>query len=247
MNKGKWFLERKVLSALLPKQGNFNYILPNGCSVELYYSESLGSRCLAYGRFEIAEIEYIQNNFRGVGLAIDVGANVGMYTLTLSNVVGDHGNVWAFEALPQNVSRLKSNIYNNNLNNVEVFPLALGDDSGSVDFLVATDGAYGSLISVQDNKETNQTIKVQVEKLDVVWGNSKKPKVDFIKIDVEGAEVGVLKGAINLLQTCKPVILIEANSNTHLNEIESVLQPIGYRWEQPKGFEKQNYIFSHKN
>ncbi len=247
LNKGKWFLERRVLSALLPKQGNFNYILPNGCLIELLYSESLGSRCLAYGDFEMAEIQFIQNNFRGTKLAIDVGANVGIYTMTLSSLVGDQGKVWSFEALPQNVLRMRKNLSNNSISNVDVFPVALGDSSGNVDFIVATDGAYGSLVSVQDNKETNQSIKVQIQKLDTIWESENTPKIDFIKIDVEGAEVGVLKGAIDLLKTYKPTILIEANSKSHLVEIMNILSPIGYKWEQPKGFEKQNYIFLHND
>jgi FkbM family methyltransferase len=136
---------------------------------------------------------------------IDIGCHKGEM-LDLMLKYAPHGKHFAFEPLPYLFENLKK-IYKNR---VQIFPFALSDTSGFSSFqFVKNAPAYSGLkkrkydISNPDIEE----IKVEVKTLDELIPFSQK--IDFIKIDVEGGEFGVLKGAKNLLKKNKPVILFE--------------------------------------
>ncbi len=160
------------------------------------------------------------------GTFIDVGANIGRYSIALAKRPKVH--VIAFEPDPSNFDALKRNILLNNLQEkIEIFPIALSNKSGEAIFYINKENAGNSSLEMQRGQTSTQ-IKVRTERAD----NLVKEKVDFIKIDVEGAESLVLKGASNIIKKFLPKIIFEAENLEKLAKVKRVLEPFGYNIQQ---------------
>ncbi len=137
-------------------------------------------------------------------VVIEVGANIGYYALIESRLVGEKGRIYAVEPSPYNVDNLKRNIKLNNIKNIEVFELAIGDKDGVAELNVSPHSNLNSLIR-QDNKKIIEAIKVKVMALDNFLKDKKLP--DFLRMDVEGYEASILKGMGKLLRSKHPMDL----------------------------------------
>ncbi|SRR5258708_1896226 len=176
-------------------------------------------------------------------VVLDIGANVGLLTLPFSKQV-PQGKIYAFE--PDNVAResLEENIRLNKLINVIVFPFALQDDVArkSITFYKRetkdadglTNKGLSSIEAIE--KFTIETVRVPATTVDAIISNQKINHIDFIKIDVEGAEVKVLKGARNTIKKYMPIILYEYSTTIDIlasshNSEESFLflKQLGYK------------------
>jgi FkbM family methyltransferase len=171
----------------------------------------------------------------------DVGANTGYYTLRLAP---RFGQVRAFEPNPDAVKILKNKIAKAGIQNVTVEPLALADFVGTSKFYLFTHvrektlGSRNSLIrdssmrpdaSPVEEMITTPSIEVETTTADSLLGSG---KVDLMKIDVEGAEFMVLRGASGALSQGRiHRLVIELHDNTRKDELESVLVSKGYRAE----------------
>lgn len=148
----------------------------------------------------------------------DIGAHIGIYTLFFARAVGLTGTVIAFEPNPDNYYELIENIKINNFQNVVVKRIAVGSDRGEA--ILWTPVLHTSKGSIcEENKQQMlsnykkiKRFKVEVNSIDyLVERNYKKP--DFIKIDVEGAEIDVLQGAKRTLRLYKPKLFIEIHGS----------------------------------
>jgi len=129
---------------------------------------------------------------------VDVGAHVGYYTLLASKRVGDKGMVYAFEPNPYNFAILKYNVNLNTKRNIKLYNLALGDQEGEILFCHDVKRSNLSRI-IFDNKECyGRTIRVRQTTLDNIIGDE---TVDVIRMDVEGYEYRILKGAKKILSS----------------------------------------------
>jgi FkbM family methyltransferase len=244
---GRKFVLEKVAPRLLPDPpAGFETPRPGGGKVFVYYGEEAGLVSLLLGGYETSESEALCALARPGSAAVDVGANIGMYTVPLASAVGPQGTVLAFEPFPANAARLRENIDRNGLTNVEAQELALGERSGETLLYVATDSLYHSTEWVPHGSAA-QTFSVPVASLDVVWRERGALLVSVLKVDVEGAEPAVLRGATELLTACRPSILVEAVSSARLDELVSVLDPLGYTQTRRSGFSPVNYLFLHQN
>jgi FkbM family methyltransferase len=159
------------------------------------------------GEFEIAETALIQSFLGQVDLFVDIGANLGYYTcLALQN----NTPVIAFEPQQQNLQCLLQNLVANDWKEkVEVFPVALSDKPGLLT-LYGASGPSASLVKNWAGYSSRFQKIVPVTTLDAVLGLRFADQHLFIKIDVEGAEYGVLRGALqNIARLPKPVWLLE--------------------------------------
>jgi FkbM family methyltransferase len=146
--------------------------------------------------------------------AIDIGANIGWITILMAQAVGRHGKVYAFEPSPDIFRQLELNVALNNLSQVSVQCLALSNITGTVPFHIFPEGfeVYNSIGAWQrrEGQSANRVVDVPVGTLDDYCQENNLAVIDFIKIDVEGAEELVLKGAQNILQQNPQVkIMIE--------------------------------------
>jgi FkbM family methyltransferase len=155
----------------------------------------IANRMMMEGTFETEEVELIKKNLLNLDVFIDVGANIGFYTC-LAHSLGKY--VVAIEPQPQNLYCLYANLNNNNCQNAEVFPLGLSNKPGLLT-LYGASGPSASLVSGWAGYSNNFKSVIPVNTLDTLLGDRFLGKKLFIKIDVEGAEYNVLRGALKTL------------------------------------------------
>lgn len=131
----------------------------------------------------------------------DIGAQAGFYTLIFSRLVGSSGRVYAFEPHPGNVQSLLKHLRLNKITNVHVIQVAVTDSIGPRAFSTHRDRYQNSLVS----PEQSQLI-VMGTSLDCLIENKTIDHPDLMKIDVEGAESGVLSGCQKLLEQYRPIV-----------------------------------------
>lgn len=247
VSRGKGFITRRIIAPLLPPPpAGFLIELPNAARLALQFRELLGLTVLLQGGFEVAELDYLGSRIKPGTTFIDVGANVGLYTISMAPLIGAGGRVMAFEPLPANLERLKSNLAMNQFANIDVYGQALGDAEGTVDLKLSNDPCYHSVVEVTENRATGRCETVPVGRLDTVWAAAGFPRVSAIKIDVEGAELMVLKGAEQLIRNCQPYLQLEASTPVHLGALTQWLTPRGYVYQHPPGFMRWNHGFIHR-
>jgi FkbM family methyltransferase len=141
-------------------------------------------------------------------VVFDVGANLGFYSTYASRLVGETGTVYAFEPVADTYRRLAETLALNRCNNVIPVPVAVGDCSGVGTMHLFGSSPVSGLNSLQDSPRRNwhgtllfpeRMVQVPVETLDRLAGMYSVPEIAFCKIDVEGVELQVLRGARELL------------------------------------------------
>lgn len=160
---------------------------------------------------EPGTLSIVQKLLKPGGRFIDVGANVGMFSLVASRAVGSTGRVWAIEPTPSTLSALKTTLRLNGVSEfVTVLECAAGNEKGTVQINVGQTSGHNSLLPLQDSQNS---IDVPMVVLDDVIGNE---KVDLIKIDVEGWETEVLKGLRRTIEANLGVTIILEYAPSHL-------------------------------
>jgi len=135
-------------------------------------------------------------------IVFDIGAYVGDTALWFSKAVGPQGKGFAFEPEPRNFEKLKANLERNKAINVIPLQLALSENDGEMQ---VTSSAGSSVVT-----QTGMGTSVKVITIDEFVEANKLPRVDFIKMDVEGHELKVLKGAHETIKTFKPCLALSA-------------------------------------
>ena len=137
-------------------------------------------------------------------VAVDVGANYGIYTLVLARLVGPEGKVYSFEPAHEAAQVLRRNVKKNKFYWVHVVQAACADCSAKAWLSHHPDPSKNALVLAQ--RETDKGEPVEVVRLDDIV-----EEAAFLKMDVEGAEELVLKGGMNLIERSRPVVMLELN------------------------------------
>jgi FkbM family methyltransferase len=207
-------IRRRLIAYILKKQrnmqvkGNYSFRLPDGSRFD-YPIDSVIAYELFNGGFEIGEVEFFRQTLKCGDVFLDIGANGGFFTVMASKQVGETGKVYAFEPGKRELDLLRNNIAVNKLNNVNVIEAAVGDRDTTTQFAISRDGALNSLLQTEhpDQKiESWQT--VQMKTIDNFVRENNISKVDFIKVDVEGAEKLVFEGAKELLASSRKLTIL---------------------------------------
>jgi len=168
-----------------------------GVSMLVRADEGVGRAIYFLREFEPQESNFLFENVRESDICVDIGANVGFYTLGLAKRASA-GAVHCFEPVPLNYHVLALNVLTNGFSNVAVNRCAVGDINGEVGFCIAEDGAFSSLVDT-GRKAIIETAKTPIVKLDSYCSERNLPRIDILKVDVEGAEPAILRGAVDLL------------------------------------------------
>lgn len=158
------------------------------------------------------ELAYLEEVLSPGKVFFDVGANLGIYTLVASRIVGKTGRVVAFEPSIQSFPGLQRNVTLNGLTNVIAFRTALSEKTGRARLYHAPDPVGNSVRG--DPAWGPDTEEISLETLDRVAEQASIQRVDVIKIDAEGAEELVLRGAKRVLTAMRPVVIFEVNPET---------------------------------
>jgi FkbM family methyltransferase len=204
-------LRKYKLSTRYPISRIYNYLLPYITPTVVKEVEANGYRMraktggkntdgvgqlLAFeGEYERTQTNLVKSILKPGMNVIDVGANIGYYTLLFSSLVKD-GNVWAIEPERNNLIELKHNISLNNYENINILELAAGNEDKLVDFYISgiSPGRHSTVTTRYDG---GYTVKVQMKRLDDIIHEA--VMVDFIKSDTEGRDMDVMLGARRII------------------------------------------------
>jgi len=175
----------------------------------------MGSRIFWSGFHAHDEICVLRKLLNRHSVFVDAGANFGEFTIFAAKHAA---SVLAFEPLPKVYAALEENVSLNQFVNVRLFQLALGENSATLPMYSCIDGELNnneglSTLYISDNRST-QVASVSVEPFDDVFDESGYKRIDVFKVDVEGAEIEVLRGARTSIKRYRPVLLVELNSLT---------------------------------
>lgn len=162
---------------------------------------------LNFGKYEDDEMCLQMKLLEDCDTIFDIGANYGWYSATVANKL-PHINCYSFEPIPTTYEFLKSNIKLNRASNVYPVGIGFSDREGAFDFFFSPENTVNaSLENVADIDAINK-INCTVSTVDK-YVTENNLSVDFIKCDVEGAELLVFKGSINTLKSQKPIVFTE--------------------------------------
>ena len=202
------------------------------------YKDSVLSRII-YEGFEKEEMDFIVSTLNKDDIFLDIGCNIGLFSLLASKIVGDKGKVICFEPSPVTYDRLLENVSLNHFKNIDCRNIGLSNNNDELTFYISENGydAWNSFAPSGDDK-LGKAIKVQASTLDDELENIDKSKISLVKIDVEGWEKFVLNGAHNFFNDYSPIVVVEFTEENTFNagypvqEIYEIMQTWGYKWHR---------------
>lgn len=186
-------------------------------------------------RKDLREIRILQSVLGSGDTFLDVGANHGTYAVQLAQTVGPAGRVIAFEPQPRLASLIRRSFADNGFRHAEVLEIGCGDARATTTFYVPS-GHSGAATLYRDFAAgaAVQPITVRIERLDDVLAGETLPGRVAMKLDVEGAEVAALRGAIQFLRQRRPLVVFEINPTSlcaagrTLADLVAVFRDAGY-------------------
>jgi FkbM family methyltransferase len=166
------------------------------------------------GVFEFYSTEVVKKFIKEDSVVIDVGANIGYYSVIFSKLVGGNGKVLSFEPTAHFYKILSDNLKENKCDNVRTFSFGLSDKQQTLDIYIGDSSA-----TIHDPTPETAISKeaIKLFPLDEKIVEFNLSRLDFIKIDIDGHEPAFLKGAIKTIRKFKPLVLLEV-SHTHYLE-----------------------------
>ncbi|MFC1673967.1 FkbM family methyltransferase [Pseudomonadota bacterium] len=197
-----------------------------------------------YGEYAESEMGLLANFVKPGMLALDVGANIGAHTIFLAKTVGPQGHVLAFEPQRQVFQNLCANVALNALGNIVTFHAGVGDQPGTAVVPhpnYQTQGNFGGVSLGGEHGGEN----IQIMSIDQVG----LPALHFMKIDVEGMETSVLKGATQTISAYKPVLYVENDRKDKSPELLAYIFSLGYRayWHTAPLYNSANHANNPEN
>lgn len=180
-----------------------------GFKIKVHLGEMTGGN-LYYGRpgLDEAELDFLENFLKPGSIVLDVGANIGVYTLVFARAVTSSGKIYSFEPVSKNLKIIRETLKFNNVSNVALMPIALSDKRGEAEIFLNSQSGLSSFVETERGTICGKE-KVKCETIDEFVKKENLPRLDFIKIDVEGFEGHVLKGGLNALKKFKPALFVE--------------------------------------
>jgi FkbM family methyltransferase len=221
-------LARKAVCALLPGSAELHRRLPGGMRFSGPNRPGYGGRGVyVYGAGLEPELELLGLLLRPTDWFVDVGANSGIYTVMAAPHV-PHGGIVAVEPNREMWPILKKNIHQNDIVNVHLAGVALSDEKGVAELWHRGNAPNSySLVASSEQRESSST--VETETLDGLLASLRCGEISLVKLDVEGAESQVLRGASQVLAGSRPTVIAEVTKSSEVAELP------GYRRFQRAG------------
>ena len=210
----------------------------------------VGKALSLYGEYSEIECRLLCHLLKEGNTVVEVGANIGSLTVPMSKAVGRNGMVFAFEPQRTTFYCLCGNVFLNNLKNTFCFPHAVGDKDDvilipDIDYDIV--GNYGSFsIAEKSSFEViPNRLPVEMHPLDAY----KIQECSLLKIDVEGMELQVLKGAEQLISEKRPILYVENDRNDKRDEVTDWILSRGYEcWQHfPRHYNPENFKKEEEN
>ena len=238
----------RLLKALVGQRGERKTRL-FGYSTDLDLSDHI-QRAMYFGTMEPPETKWVSNWLCPGMTVVDVGANAGYYTLLSARSVGSTGRVLAFEPGPSLCARLRKTIATNNISHVSLMQMALGSSPGQATLYMSAKSYHCNTPSLLDAWADGESTSVEIRTLDNCLDDGDVQIVDLLKIDVEGYEVQVLRGASEALRAGRiRAVLCEVNpwwlekAGSTPKELFNLLESFGFKDSGDARAEADNRIF----
>lgn len=229
----RWILRSEEITASIP-----DYAL----QLKVSPADVIGRHLYKYQRYEpeLAATLAHHLDLSSADIMIDIGANIGWYSLLTSHLSKGRCQVFAFEPDPQNFERLKRNILANGLTNIAPFNIAVGETAGRLQLHRYNKGNAGrhSLVALHDGEK----LPVDVASLDDFWRTHSLPMrpIRLLKMDIEGYEFFALRGATQTLSRCQWLLLEQsprylAMSGASIGALIDLLCAHGFTPYLPRG------------
>lgn len=212
--------------------GNFIEIKKSGFYWRLDPRSCIGESIINQGIWEENTTKLIKETVKPGMHILDIGANVGYYTLILAKSVGPKGKVWAFEPVKRFRDQLLWHIEKNNFSDiVTVLPYGLSDTT--IDIPISIDDSTATLHWPKSKPAVEKEI-ISLKKLDDIVDDLKIKNIDFIKIDIDGNEPKFFRGAATFFKNCHPPIAMEFAqlclhvAGSDVRELAKILNEYGY-------------------
>jgi FkbM family methyltransferase len=237
---------RSTISRLEPALYKLGIVGPARVEVEPHLSffldprDYLAATVLITGQWQPEVWDSLSPVLSEGGVLLDVGAHIGYFSLKASSKVGKTGRIVAFEPDPGTLKLLGDNVAANNAGNVTVEPIACTDREQMLTLWAAGESNTAKSSLSRQNaaqvsaSEAPKPYTVRGRPIDDVVGELNLTRVDAIKIDVEGAEVLVLRGSVETLKRFHPRVVVEvipellASFQTTPDDLISLLKGAGY-------------------
>jgi FkbM family methyltransferase len=198
--------------------------------------DPIGRQIYYQGYFEWRETQFVRKCLTNGDTVLDIGANIGWYTLLSASLVKENGRVFAFEPMPESRGQLIKNCALNKLENVKIFDFAVGRESGQASIFSASPKHIGGASLFPANANGMQSHVIQVRTLDEVIEEHEIRRVRLCKMDIEGSEIDALDGMKQALKKRTfDFILVEVNAVALKRaghdpaELASRIRDAGYR------------------
>ena len=205
----------------------------------------IGKSIEKYGEFSHLEAKLFEQICKDKDVVIEVGANIGAHTVYLSKLVGS-GFVIAYEPQRLVFQNLCANLAINSISNVFAYQEAVSDENGTIlipecDF--TKNNNFGG-INVENSKSGTLVNKQKLDNF-----TNKINRLKLLKIDVEGMEISVIKGAKELIKKFRPMIYVENDRQEHSEELIELLWSLDYKmyWHLPRLYNENNFFNEEEN
>ena len=188
---------------------------------------------LNFNYYEKTDFEMVLKLIKDDMTIFDIGANIGWYTINMSKIQ-PNAKIFAFEPIPKTFDQLNKNTDLNRISNTFLFNFGFSNIEGNIEFYYYPEGSVNASLANLSESTHIEKIICYVRKLDD-FVDENRLHLDFIKCDVEGAELFVFQGGIKTIEQEKPIIFTEllrkwsAKFNYHPNELITLLNDLGYR------------------
>lgn len=199
---------------------------------------------LLSGAYHPALSRVLQQHVPIGGYCIDAGANLGFFTIQFAHWVGPSGRVAAFEPNPAMVERVRQNVNINGFTHVDIVPKAIHDQPGIIQFYIDKDPAKSSLDSTAVRRPS-EVITAEALPLADYLAEARWPRLDAIKMDIEGNDCRALLAAESALVHFHPFIAFEYKYSTDpalASQVFDMFARLGYRLEA-LGFDGRRFAF----
>ena len=212
-----------VLESWATKPGSFKYRLAsaglrqrdvavrNGIAKGLKFNTGESCPELALGTYEVPIQKIFAQHLKTGDVFYDIGANVGFFSIIAAKLVGEGGKVYAFEPGSENAKSIRHNGELNNFNQIEVIEKAVSNTSGTGEFLLAKYSGGHALATADAPPDLAGKVTVNLVSIDDLIASGQIEPPNFVKIDVEGAELDVLKGMTQTIKTYQPSVIYEVD------------------------------------
>lgn len=194
-------------------RGTGDGVIPRGIGQGLRFNPASGNPDYALGTNEPPVQEALAEMLHPGDVFYDVGANVGFLTVIGARLVGPDGQVIAFEPVAENAAAVRHNCALNGFDHVRIREAAVSDEEGTAELQLAHFSGGAALATAATPPDFKDVITVPVTTIDGLIARQEAPQPMVVKIDVEGAEINVLRGMRETLRQVRPLILYELDDN----------------------------------